>query len=146
MNLRVSYMPHGILYKVIPQLTEYLLKSEAWTAGRTTVDDIVGFVYSGRMMLWGVYDPETLKIYGYVITELKDYPRCKMLVLQYCAGEPNHMKYAEEEMLAVLERFAKENNCAGIEFFGRPGWSALAKKRGYTTKTVVYEKHFEVAP
>jgi len=146
MKLKVSYMPHGILYKVIPQLTEHLHKSEVWTAGRTTIDDIIGFIYSGRMMLWGVYDPETLKIYGYVITEFKDYPRCKMLVLQYCAGELNHMKYAEEEMYAVLEQFAKDNNCSGIEFFGRPGWAVSSKKRGYTTKTVVYEKFFKEAP
>lgn len=140
MNLRVSFIPHGMLHKVIPQLTEYLEKSEAWTGGRATIDDIIGFVYSGRMLLWAGYDPETLKIYGYVITEFKSYPRCKMLVVQYCAGEPNHMKYVEDEMYAVLEKVAKENNCDGIEVFGRAGWSRYMKKHGYERQAVVYEK------
>lgn len=142
MNLEISLVPHGILYRALPDLIPYLEKSAAWTRGRASIDDILEFLYSKKMQLWLTYDTETYKGYGYVITEVKTYPRCKMLVAQYCAGESNHMQYVEDKMYELLERFAKETGCAGIEFFGRPGWGAHSKKRGYTVQTVVYEKYF----
>ena len=70
-----------------------------------------------------------------------------MFVIQYCAMDPNHMKYVEANMHAKADLFAKNTGCAGIEFFGRPGWEPHVRKHGYTVKTVVFEKHFdEVQP
>lgn len=147
MNLKVGLVQFGQLNSVVPKLTPYLSKSEFWANGRAWIDDIIGFLYTGRMQLWAIYDSETHEMYGYTITEIKDYPRCKMLVVQYCAAEPNHIQYSQEEMFNTLEAAAKSTGCKGIEFFGRPGWGPHAKKHGYTTKTVVYEKHFdEVQP
>jgi hypothetical protein len=90
-----------------------------------------------------VFDPEIQKIHGYVITEIKQYPQSKMFVIQYCAMEPNHMKYVDEVMHETADRFARDAGCAGVEFFGRPGWEPHVKKRGYTVKTVVFEKFFD---
>jgi hypothetical protein len=146
MDLKIALVPHGKITLVVPSLIQYLQKSEAWTRGRATVDDIVGFIYSGRMQLWLVYDPTDLRGYGYVISEVKEYPRCKMLVIQYCAGEPNHMQFVEDVMHRVLESFAKDAGCAGIEYFGRPGWKQHVKKYGYDIQTVVYERIFGETP
>jgi hypothetical protein len=126
---------------VIPSIMPYLAKSELWTNGRAGIDDILGFLYTGRMSLWLVYD-ENLVGRAFVITEIKAYPRCKLLVIQYCAGEPHHMKFVEEKMHDTLESYAEAADCAGIEFFGRPGWGAHVKKRGYDVQTVVYQKFF----
>ena len=142
MNLEVSFVPEPMLSDVLTGLYEYFQKSEKWTRGRAEVSDIFSFLMSGRMQLWLVYDTDSLQGYGYTITEVKEYPQCKMLVVQYCAGEPNHMQHVEDRMHEVLEQFAKTADCAGIEFFGRPGWGAHVKKRGYTIQTVVYEKYF----
>jgi hypothetical protein len=143
MNLKITLVPVGELHPLIPALVPYLGKSEFWSHGRAVIDDILGFLFSGRMQLWVAYNPETHAIFGYVITEIKDYSRCKMFVVQYCACEPDHMKFVEEEMFTTLEAAAKSVGCKGIEFFGRPGWGPHAKKHGYMTKTVVYEKHFD---
>lgn len=140
MNLDVALVPHGNLTRVIPTLVQHLAKSELWTGGRASVDDIVGFLYSGRMNLWLVYEPSSRESYGYVITEVKDYPQCKRLVVQYCAGHANHMRYVEDRMHFILESFARDAGCTGIEFFGRPGWAPYARKFGYTKHSVVYEK------
>jgi hypothetical protein len=142
MNLEISYIPPSMLSDALNGMYGYLLKSEMWTRGRATAEDILDFLFTGRMQLWLVYDAESLRGYGYVITEVKDYPQCKMLVAQYCAGEPNHMKHVEDKMYIALEQFARSADCAGIEFFGRPGWGSHVKKRGYTVQTVVYEKYF----
>jgi hypothetical protein len=143
MNLSISLVPYGQISYMVQPLIKYLQKSEDWTKGRSSVDDIVRFVLTGQMQLWVVFDPETQEIHGYVITEIKQYPQSKMFVIQYCAMEPNHMKYVDEVMHETADRFARDAGCAGIEFFGRPGWEPHVKKRGYTVKTVVFEKFFD---
>ena len=128
---------------MVAPLIKYLQESEDWTKGRSSIDDIVRFVLTGQMQLWVVFNPEDQVIHGYVITEIKSYPQSKMFVIQYCAMNPNHMKYVEDVMHETADRFAKDAGCAGIEFFGRPGWEPHVKKRGYTVKTVVFEKFFD---
>jgi len=142
MNLHVSLVPPGQLMYWIPKLIPYLTKSQAWTKGRANVDDIARFLLVGQMNLWVVLDDD-FKGYGYVISEIKSYPQLKMLVLQYCAGEDNHMKLVEQEMYGKLERFARDADCDGMEFMGRLGWRNIGRRYGYKAETVVYEKFFK---
>ena len=141
MNLNVILVPPGQVTFWITRLTKYLRESAKWSHGRCNVDDIVRFIINGHMQCWAVID-EDFEPYGYVVTEIKQYPLCKMLVIQYTAGEANHMKYAEDTMYAVLDKFGRDGGCAGIEFFGRPGWTPHVKKHGYDVKSVVYQKFF----
>lgn len=138
-----SIVPVGHLHTVLPSILPLLKKSELWANNRVTIDDILGFLFSGRMQLWVVFDPKDMKIHGYLITEFKEYPRKKMLVIQYCAGDYGSLENGEESAHEKIEMFARHSGCAGIEFFGRPGWRNNAKKRGYSVQTVVYEKHFD---
>lgn len=139
--MKASLVPPGMVSSVIPALLPYLRKSEEWTRGRATVDDILRFVLNGQMQLWIGHEENT--IYGHVVTEIKDYPQCKMLVVQYCAGEPNHMQYVDGEIFDLLDRFAKDAGCAGIEFVGRPGWRKQAEKYGFEVRSVMYQKFFK---
>lgn len=140
--IQLRYIPVGGLYLVVPGLVPYLHKSEFWTSGRALVDDIIGFLYSGRMHLWLVVNEYDL-IKGYVITEVTAYPRCKMLTVQYCAGETHILEEVMEDTFAMLEKVAKDAGCSGIEFFGRPGWTPHVKKLGYKPSTIVYEKYLD---
>ena len=139
--MKVSLVPPGMVSGVIPALLPYLRKSEKWTRGRATVDDILRFVLNGQMQLWIVHEENT--IYGHVVTEIKEYPRCKMLTVQYCAGEPSHMQYVDDEIFNLLDRFAKDAGCTGVEFVGRPGWRKQADKYGFEVRSVMYQKFFK---
>lgn len=139
--MRASLVPPGMVSSVIPALLPYLAESEKWTRGRAKVDDILRFVLNGQMQLWIGHEENT--IYGHVVTEIKDYPQCKMLVVQYCAGEPNHMQYVDDEIFDLLDRFAKDAGCAGVEFVGRPGWRKQADKYGFEVRSVMYQKFFK---
>ena len=143
MNLDISLVPYGKIAYVIPSLIRYLNESESWALGRANIDDLVRFALTGQMQLWAVYDEETNEMHGFLMTEIKSYPQKKMFVIQYCAMTSNHMKHIEDKMHETADKFAKDMGCHGIEFFGRPGWEPHVKKRGYTVKTVVYEKHFD---
>jgi hypothetical protein len=141
MAYAVSLVPFGYLHAVLPQLSAQLQKSEFWTNGRASVDDIIRFLYNGHMQLW-IAHVDGQQFLGYVITEIKEYPRCKMLVMQYCAGDTGSLEDVGDLVFETLERYAKDAGCSGIEFFGRPGWTPHAKKHGCTVQTVVYEKYF----
>lgn len=141
--MNISLVPHGAVIGLVPSLLSHLRTSAQWTRGRATVDDIVQMVLSGQMQLWAVHDAQHIR--GHVITEIKVYPQCKMLTVQYCAMEPGTLEQVEDAMQDVAARFAKDAGCAGIEFVGRPGWRATAKKYGYEVQSVMYQKFFEVA-
>ena len=143
MILDISLVPVGNVSETIPGLLTYLRKSEVWDRGRTKVDDILRFVLTGQMQLWVVFSPDDSKIYGYLITEVKQYPQCKMLVIQYCCIEDNHMQFVEDRMQSLAEKFAKDFGCAGIEFIGRPGWGKRIEKYGYDVQSVVYQRFFK---
>jgi hypothetical protein len=141
--MKMTLVPNGQVAQLIPALWPYLATSEEWTHGRAKVDDILRFILTGQMQLWVGHEDN--EIYGHVITEVKAYPRCKMLVIQYCAGEATHMQYVEDQMYDLLDRFAKDAGCAGIEFVGRPGWRKSAGSHGYTVQSVTYQKFFKGA-
>lgn len=143
MNLEISLVPVGKISETVGALYPYFKESELRTRGRSTVDDIVRFIINGHMQLWMIFSPEEQKAYGHVITEVKQYPQCKMLTIQHCAGEANHMQYVEDKMYDVLDRFAKDTQCAGIELIGRPGWGKHVKKYGYEVQSVSYQKFFK---
>lgn len=146
MNYHLSYIPRGILTEVVSQILPYLPKSEEWSIGRSQVDDIVAYLYSGQMHLVGVYDNDTQRMHGYIICEIKQYPQFKMLIMQYAAGEPGVMQHIEEKMHKFVEDLAKAFGCKGVEFVGRPGWKKSMLKHGYSADTIVYEKFFEGEP
>ena len=138
--MKFSLVPYGSVHTVTPSLMTFLLKSEMWTAGRAHVDDILAFVYSGRMQLWIFHDEPITQVSGFVITEIKDYPRKKVLVMQYCASLTHMVNDVGPMAFKILERYAKDGDCNGMEFFGRPGWMKTAKTLGFKTQTVVYDK------
>lgn len=139
--MNISLIPVGGIVGLIPALLPHLNTSAKWTRGRATADDILAMVLAERMHLWVAHDAQ--RVLGHVITEIKTYPRCKMLTIQYCAMEPGTLEQVEDEMQAVAARFAKDTGCAGIEFVGRPGWRDTAKKYGYEVQSVMYQKFFE---
>ena len=141
--MNISLVPVGQLAGVIPAVLPFVNKSVEWARGRVTADDLLRFVINGNMQLWVVHEEQVVR--GHVITEIKQYPQCRMLTIQYCAMTPGTLELIEEKMQDVAARFAKDAECAGIEFVGRPGWRDTAKKYGYEVQSVMYQKFFKEA-
>ena len=141
--MKISLVPFGQVGATVPAVLPYLQISAEWTHGRAGIDDILKFIFEGRMHLWAVHEDGV--VHGHIITEVKQYPQCKLLVIQYCAMQPGTMESVEDQMQEIAARFAKDAGCAGIEFVGRPGWRRTANKYGYDVQSVVYQKFFEVS-
>lgn len=139
----ISLVPVGQIAAAVPAVLPYLQESAEWTRGRASADDILRFVMNGQMQLWVVHEDKIAM--GHVITEIKTYPSCKMLAIQYCAMLPKTLAMIEDKMHHVAALFASDAGCAGIEFVGRPGWRQTARTYGYEVQSVMYQKFFEVA-
>ena len=142
MALEVQRVPEGRILETLSCLRGYLRESMEWAEGRVQVDDIAALALAPQSQLWVVIDNSFGVLNGYLLTEIKQYPRKKMFVVHYCVMEPHIKESVEEQMHKTMEQFARDTGCFGVEFFGRPGWKRHAKKFGYKTQTVVYEKHF----
>ena len=143
MKLNIAFIPYGSIAGTIPAIMPYLTESAKRSRGRASVDDILRFLFSGEMQLWVVFDEETKEAHGHFITEVKQYPQFKMLVIQYAAMLPNRMAEIEALMQQYAEDYAIRVGCKGIEFVGRPGWKKHAEKYGYTAQSVTYQRFFE---
>lgn len=141
--MEINLVPIGRVAGLIPDILPYLQESAGWSRGRATSDDLLRFVLNGEMHLWVVHD--TQNFYGHVITEIKQYPRLKMLTVQYCAMKPWTMDVISDQMHSIAEQFAKSAGCSGVEFVGRPGWRKTANQYGYAVQSVMYQKFFEEA-
>ena len=141
--MEINLVPPGQVAGVVPALLPYLQESAGWTRGRVNTDDLLRFVLNGEMQLWAVHEGDTGD--GHVITEIKHYPRLKMLTVQYCAMKPWTMDVISDQMHSIAEQFAKSAGCAGVEFVGRPGWRKTANEYGYAVQSVMYQKFFDEA-
>mgnify|MGYP003349989403 CR=1 FL=1 len=143
MKLEIAFIQYGSIAGTIPAILPYLAESSKRSRGRVSVDDILRFLFSGEMQLWVVFDSDTQEAHGHFITEVKQYPQCKMLVIQYAAMTPNHMVEIEDLMQQYAKDYAVRAGCNGIEFIGRPGWKKHAEHYGYTAQSVMYQRFFE---
>jgi len=141
--VEITLVPFGYLHSIVPSLTPFFQRSEFWTNGRASIDDIIQFLYTGEMHLWVAYEDDFDNIVGCMITELKQYPKSKMFVVQYLSGDYGVLAEMGDTVFPLIENAARDAGCSGIEFFGRPGWGAHVKPYGYNVQTVVYEKHFK---
>lgn len=146
MNLDISYLPKERVPDHLGALLTFLKTSEKWTFGRSTLGDILQQILSGQLQLWVVFHADSGQIAGHIITEIKQYPQFKLLVVQNCAMEPHIMQHVADKMQSIAESFAKDTGCAGIEFVGRPGWGKHVEKYGYDVQHVTYQKFFKDAP
>jgi len=141
---RVFVVRPGDVSDMIPMVMPWLLKMARWTRGRRTVDDIVRRVLNMESVLW-ITLAEDGKPSGAMVTKVEAYPQMKMLQVLHMASDTGQMDEIADELYEALDAFAKFNHCAGVEFVGRPGWQKYVEPRGYTTKSVMYQRFFEGA-
>ncbi|QBX32597.1 MAG: hypothetical protein GOVbin2604_49 [Gammaproteobacteria virus GOV_bin_2604] len=120
-----------------------LKKSAKRSEGRTNTNDLFEECMAGTSSLWIVYEQEKFpELLGCGITQINHYPTgLKMLNIDHVAGV--HQEKWTKGALDVLERFAKDVNCDGIESLGRPGFWSWIKNDNWSRMAVAYQKRFD---
>ena len=114
----------------------HLKKSCKRSKDRVTTKDIFYQCLNNESSLWVIFDTGNLKIIGCVVTQISPYPTGKrMLNLDHVAGK--NMEQWINNSLDVLKKYAKDNNCNGLEGVGRDGFWHWIKNRNWK-KTAIF--------
>lgn len=133
--IEVSMVPPQYVDSCWEKVEPFAEKAARYTYGRYTANDIFSRMQDDNYQTWVAYDGSNFK--GLVVTEIMTYPQRKLLSMHFCGGVD--LKEWKEPMLTLLQRFAKDMGCDGIESVGRPGWSKVFNKDGYKAIWVTYE-------
>lgn len=105
----------------------FMERAAEFTYGRFDVDDIFDAVLNNNHHLWLAFNDNGVK--GALVTAIKQYPKKRMLDLAFIGGEDGHSW--KDQMLDIMQRWAFDNSCDGIEASARLGWQKIFKDDGY---------------
>jgi hypothetical protein len=125
--IRTSFVPKEHIDACWGQIEEYLKGAADYTHGRYEVNDIYWAIVDYDHHLWIAFDDEQIK--GAVVTNIVNYPRKRYLCMSFCGGV--ELEKWKDPMLKMLQHWAFDNHCDGIEATARPGWAKIFKDDGH---------------
>lgn len=133
--MMVSMVPTEHVPNIWPEVRDHLSKAAEYTFGRYEVEDIYDAIMDYDHTLWIAFDEHEVK--GAVVTNFAHYPKKKYLVLVFCGGI--ELAKWKEPMLKLLQHFAYDSQCDGLESTGRPGWAKIFANDGHRPMWHTYE-------
>lgn len=133
--IQVTMVPRENVPEIWTLVKDHLSKAADYTFGRYTVDDIYDAIIDYDHTLWIAFDESSIK--GAVVTNFSNYPKKKYLNMVFTGGED--LKEWKEPMLKILQHWAFDNHCDGIESTGRPGWAKIFANDGHRVVWHTYE-------
>jgi len=133
--MQVSLVPKEHIADIWDDINGYMQGAADYTHGRFLAEDIREGVETQDQQLWIAFDG--VDVYGAVVTEVSIYPRKKALVMHFTGGK--QLDKWKPQMLTLLRRFARDNQCDVIESYGRIGWAKVFENDGFKSKFMFYE-------
>lgn len=127
-TMQVSMVPKQFVEECWGHVEKYLEGAAEYTHGRYEIADIRDGLLDYDHMLWIAFDDAGIK--GAVVTNFSIYPRKKYLNMMFCGGV--QLDQWKAPMLKLLQHWAHDNNCDGVEATARLGWSKIFKNDGHT--------------
>jgi uncharacterized protein (DUF2384 family) len=112
------------------RLTPHILAALEYNGGEQSLADVKAGLASGDFQLWPGRN-------SMIVTEYFETPTNKFLNFFLAAGELDELA----DMVAPIERWAKNRGVTKITLYGRKGWErSFMKELGYRTHWVVMTK------
>lgn len=121
-----------------PNVHDLLEPAVERSNGRWTMGDLLLALCMGDQQLW--ITKEDGKIVAALTTQIVDYPSSRMLAVQFLGGK--QFDEWSHSLLTLLEEFAKDSQCNGIEAVGRFGFWPFFRSRGYMKAYCTYQRNF----
>jgi hypothetical protein len=126
--------PH-LVDSIWPHVSHLIESALRESRSDLTAAHIRSKIDGGKSLLWIVWDRSLLGAGTTEIAKLENSRR--ICVITTCAGRDHG---AWEHVLDDIERYAKQEGCDAVRFYGRSGWIRRLKWRGYTQPWIVCEK------
>jgi hypothetical protein len=134
--VNVSLVPIEHINAVWDRVQPLLDPAVAVTNGRYTSYDVYVAVQKSTMQLWIAFDNQAIK--GIEVTCVTDYPSKRVLTSMFTGG--TNLRHWRNEMMELLVRWAKDNQCEAIEGCGKEGWLKMLEPFGITKGLIMFEK------
>ena len=112
------------------------------THGRATAAETLNRILQDHANLWIVYDPDGIKITGFMLTRVNQYAATKLLTVEMLAGDDFDEWIDQANEALIL--FAKHFECEGLELIGRRGWVKKLRRlhweEKYTTCQLLFRE------
>jgi hypothetical protein len=128
-ELQISFLPKEYIPEVWPKIRQFISNATKYTKGRYEPEDVLELLMTTDHLLWLAFKGK--EIYGVTITTFLAYPRATYLSCPFVTGKIGTFKDWKYPMLEALRKWAKDNNCAGIESTARIGWEREFREDGY---------------
>jgi hypothetical protein len=135
-EIKATLVPKEHVLTIWPQVERFMDMAAEYTYGRYDTDDILTAITDYDHHLWVAFNVGG-PLLGAVVTSFRYYPKKKYLDLTFLGGDSGFSW--KDPMLKVLQHWAYDNECDGIESSGRPGWSKVFKEDGYKMLWQTYE-------
>lgn len=99
--------------------------------------DVYVSLQQSKMQLWIAFNDDK-EIVGCQITSITDYPSRRVLTSLFTGGKI--LREWRDEMMSLLLRWAEDNECTGIEGYGRKGWIKMLEPYGVKRGLIMFEK------
>ena len=133
--MQVTMVPREYVGQVWNDVKDYLAGAAEYTHGRYEVEDIYDSIMDYDHSLWIAMDGAQIK--GAVVTNFIFYPKKKYLCMSFCGGV--ELDSWKDSMLKLLQHWAFDNQCDGLEATARPGWTKIFKGDGHKALWQTFE-------
>lgn len=135
--MNVSIVPKDHIDNIWQSVRDFLAPAVKVTNGRYMLYDVYEASKSGQMQLWIAFD-DNKEIIGCEVTTITDYPSRRVLTSLFTGGR--NIKLWKDPMMAMLVRWAEDNQCTAIEGYGRKGWLKMLDSYGVKQTLIMFEK------
>ena len=135
--VKIIPIPPQEVPAVFPSIKELVLRSLEYAHGNLNVDDVYSHLISSQTVLWLVTD-EKFNIQSFIITDVQQYPRRKVIRILLSAGK--EMESWKKEATEAFIVWAKHIGASQIEVIGRKGWEKALNNLDYKFGHVVLVK------
>lgn len=131
-------VPASDIAKIWPVILPFVVDAMSWTpAIRHTPEHIFGGLLTKKYQLW--VSVRSRRIEGVLITEVVDYPRCKVCRYVILSGRNASQNWVKFE--PIIAAWAKAQGCSKMEGVGRKGWGRTnITPEGWKQIAVLIEK------
>lgn len=134
-DIHISLVPTEHVLGAWEAVEPFMERAVEMTNGRYELEDILDALLNRNHDLWVVFTGT--RVLGAMVTAIRQYPRKKYLELSFIGGDEG-MEW-KGQMLDILQRWAYDNNCNGIESCARLGWAKIFKDDGYRPMWQMFE-------
>ena len=135
--MNVSMVPADHINAVWDSIKVLLQPAVTVTNGRYMLYDVYVSLQQSKMQLWIAFNDDK-EIVGCQITSITDYPSRRVLTSLFTGGKI--LREWRDEMMSLLLRWAEDNECTGIEGYGRKGWIKMLEPYGVKRGLIMFEK------